>query len=473
VSRRTTTLLFVLIVVCTGTFAGSQTPAVRRSPVKSYMPSAEASPILQELPRDLVPAALADGSDFRRRWDSWVRLRDRQIRGRLLAGDEETTINFLIFGTSFTTRPRIKQVDLGLHRTQPLAVPNVRERMDDLLRAVLTPRDNERLQWVRKMFEANSIEVAAPEGQRRARAFLERTLSRVVAEGVDYGRMQAEISQMPKALDRFAAVSTMFSDRGLSADTRLNPNFAIDQTLDAIRGVGAPAGWVQRVAIVGPGLDFADKQEGFDFYPLQTIQPFAVIDSLVRLGFASSSTLRVTAFDLSPRVNGHIGAAVSRARAGTPYQLALPLDTGFPWSTKLRNYWSTFGAHIGTEHAGPPEPPEAAGRVMVRYIAVQPAVVERLTAEDVNIVVQRLAPLDERDRFDLIIATNVLLYYDRFEQSLAASNLATMLRSGGLLLSNTLLPQLRALPLRLADVTDVTYADGPGQQERVLWYRRD
>jgi hypothetical protein len=31
---------------------------------------------------------------------------------------------------------------------------------------------------------------------------------------------------------------------------------------------------------VGPGLDFADKQEGYDFYPLQTIQPFAVIDSL-------------------------------------------------------------------------------------------------------------------------------------------------------------------------------------------------
>ena len=38
--------------------------------------------------------------------------------------------------------------------------------------------------------------------------------------------------------------------------------------------------------------------------------------------------------------------------------------------------------------------------------------------------------LDPRERFDLIIATNVLVYYDVFEQSLALANLATMMRRG-------------------------------------------
>jgi len=32
------------------------------------------------------------------------------------------------------------------------------------------------------------------------------------------------------------------------------------------------AGSVRRVGIIGPGLDFTDKQEGYDFYPAQTVQ---------------------------------------------------------------------------------------------------------------------------------------------------------------------------------------------------------
>jgi len=47
------------------------------------------------------------------------------------------------------------------------------------------------------------------------------------------------------------------------------------------------AGAVMRVGIIGPGLDFTDKQEGFDFYPIQTVQPFAVMDSLLRLSLAT------------------------------------------------------------------------------------------------------------------------------------------------------------------------------------------
>src|SRR5207244_8313874 len=82
----------------------------------------------------------------------------------------------------------------------------------------------------------------------------------------------------------------------------------------------------RRVAIVGPSLDFTDKLEGYDFYPQQTFQPFAVIDSLIRLGLAGRNDLRVTTFDLSLRINQHLEAARERARAGGAYVLQLPLD---------------------------------------------------------------------------------------------------------------------------------------------------
>ena len=59
--------------------------------------------------------------------------------------------------------------------------------------------------------------------------------------------------------------------------------FAVDRALTDLRANGTlVAGKVARVAIVGPGLDFADKQEGFDFYQPQTLQPFTVIDSVQR-----------------------------------------------------------------------------------------------------------------------------------------------------------------------------------------------
>jgi len=53
----------------------------------------------------------------------------------------------------------------------------------------------------------------------------------------------------------------------------------------AQKGLLKPGG-VHRLAIVGPGLDFVNKKFGADFYPPQTTQPFAVIDSLVRLRLA-------------------------------------------------------------------------------------------------------------------------------------------------------------------------------------------
>src|SRR5207244_8364455 len=122
-------------------------------------------------------------------------------------------------------------------------------------------------------------------------------------------------------------------NRDYSSHTILSPDRGIKQSLSVHMHNGlVAAGGVHRVSIVGPGLDFADKRQGYDFYPIQTIQPFAVIDSLIRLGLASPGQIRATTFDVSPRVNHHLEAARQRAGEGGAYVLNLPQRTDlFEW----------------------------------------------------------------------------------------------------------------------------------------------
>jgi predicted TPR repeat methyltransferase len=91
--------------------------------------------------------------------------------------------------------------------------------------------------------------------------------------------------------------------------------------------------------------------------------------------------------------------------------------------------------------------------------------------DDLNVVLQRLEQPDPRERFDLVIATNVLVYYDVFEQSLALANLAKMLRPGGLLLSNNAVHALPGTPLHAVGDTGVGYTDSR-DGDLITWYER-
>jgi hypothetical protein len=74
----------------------------------------------------------------------------------------------------------------------------------------------------------------------------------------------------------------------------------------------------------------------------------------------------------------------------------------------------------------------------------------------------------------LIVATNILLYYDVFEQSLALANIAKMLRPGGLFLTNDRLLELPAAPVRSAGELEVTYMklpDSSAKGDRLGWYQ--
>jgi hypothetical protein len=177
----------------------------------------------------------------------------------------------------------------------------------------------------------------------------------------------------------------------------------------------------------------------------------------------------VTTLDVSARVNQHLQVTRARARAGEPYAINVPRDTTARWNPELVSFWERFGERIG--EGSLISAPAAAGAVMVRSLRVRPAVVAAIDPQDVNVVVQRLE-LPPGERFDVIVATNVLVYSGVFEQCLALTSIAEMLRPGGVLLSNTEVPLLPHLPIARIGYTELAYTDQPNAVDRLLWLQR-
>ncbi len=450
----------------------------------SYLSYSEAQPILSALD-EVLPAELKGKSptELSAAWPNWIAHRDAEIRGRLAQGDEDSLVNFLLFGTSYTKRPRItaeelKQLDpvnlgggtSGSSSAQSLT--SLQARADDLIRALSAPAKNERLLFARRvLIDQQRHNVKTTSGRTKLKSYLLTRVAGVLKEQASYASALAGARALGDTTEEFAERSRMFRSRGLSSDTSLLPNFGLEESLKAIvaRALLNP-GSVRRVAIVGPGLDFTDKQEGYDFYPQQTIQPFAIIDTLLRLGLARPEKLQVTTFDLSPRVNHHLELAKQRAKRRQPYVVQLPRDPQAKWKPEAIRYWEHFGDQIASA-ARPVPVPSNAGPLQIRALSIRPAIAAKITPVDMNIVLQH-PNLPPAERFDLIIATNILVYYDNFEQSLALANVERMLRPGGFLLSNNALLELPFSRMRSVDYLTVVYSDRPDDGDHIVWYQR-
>ena len=420
----------------------------------TLIPYEDAKPILEANGRNISAAE----------WPAWVAKRNAEIRARLAQGDEDSVVNLWLYGTSFTKWPRVTDREAAQLASSEKVQDLLLARLDDFVAAIAKPGTNERLQFARDLVTRKGIDLTTETGREKAKAYLVEIRERVIAENERYRRAAASPSEY----------STLFRDRGLSSDTRLTASFAIDKALEALAASGwAARGGVKRVAIVGPGLDFTDKAEGYDFYPLQTIQPFAVIDSLARLELTAPADLKLTTLDLSPRVNRHILAARKRASLGSAYVIQLPLARDQPlhqWHPDLVAYWQRFGSMIGRSVPATPAP-AIVGDVRVRAVAVRPSIVKAVTPEDVDIVLERLDPLPDSERFDLIIATNILVYYDGFEQGLALANISKMLKPGGFFLTNYAVTPMAPMDTTASQTTAVFF-DRQSNGDTIYAYRR-
>ncbi len=449
----------------------AQTP-----PKAQYVPFSDAQPILSQLDEILPPELKGKTAEQQAAiWPTWIASRDREIRARLDQGDEDSLINFLLFGTSFTKQARVtfSQLSQMKTRAQGEAMSTlITSRINDLVTAAANPSTNERVLFARKLLiQRKGFHLETSSGRDQAQKYLVASLQRILNEDTNYAKTLEAARMQGDASAEFAERSQLFRARGLSSDTSILPNFALDESLNQLKARDLlKPGSIRRVAIVGPGLDFTDKQEGYDFYPQQTIQPFAIIDTLLRTGLGSADSLQVVTFDLSPRVNDHLRQARQRALQGEPYTIQLPRDLTTNWKPDAVAYWEQFGNQIG-QPVPPAGVPLNITGVKLRAVRVRPNVVTRITAADLNVVLQRPV-LASGETFDLVIATNILIYYETFEQSLALLNIEKMLRPGGFLLSNNALVELPSSKMHSIDYVTVVYSDRDGDGDHIVWYQR-
>lgn len=398
-------------------------------------------------------------------WDAWIRARDAEVRSRIDRGVEDSISNLILYGTSFTSLPRVEGVERAASESGELT-PVAIARIHALAVALPSSDKNERVRFVRDFLAHQKIAKNSEE------KYFTKNLHRFIAEQAAYQKKLQDAATEADPSAVYLARGTLFETRGLSVDTSLLPNFALEETLRAMvrKGVLTP-GSMRRIAVIGPGLDFTDKRDGYDFYPLQTLQPFAVLEAVARLDLGKAEDLQVVCLDLNSAVIAHVRKLAERGRgAGQTYNLQLPRDPKAEWGPEAISYWKHFGEILGSPVRALPVPTTLSG-VVARAVAIRPQYAARMKAYDVNIVAQTL-DFPPGQGFDLMIATNVLVYYDRFQQALAMANIARMLNHGGILLANNVLPAQHTGDIEYLGRRTTAFTPSGAYGDDVVVYRR-
>ena len=456
-SRHIRFLGLLLVCALAAVCLAAQTP--------QYVSFSAAQPVLQAYQNSLPAALKPSGHPTAAAWDKWVRSEDERIRARLERGLEDSLSNLLRQGVTYTKQAQISFVSLERYGDDKDVDSLANKRADDLIRALAAPHPSEGMAEMRAFLEKRGFNLKTREGQAKVKAYMLANLA----------RMRDEVLRTVKEVyeKKGANLSQQFKDRGISTDSNLSPDYLIDLHLRHMMAQGLlKPGSVHRVAIVGPGLDFVNKNSGSDFYPPQTTQPFAVIDTLARLGLADPATVDVETFDISSRVNEHLARARKQAEAGRWYTIQLLSSPSDKWnqnySTGFLEYWQDLGQEVGKPAPKIPVP-AAAGNIWNRAVSVRPAVVLRVVPVDMNVVYQSL-PLPSDKQFDLVIGTNIFVYYGSLEQSLARANLGTMIKPGGFLISDEYLPN--SAPSKLVDSLESKVVVSPWDTDIMYSYLR-
>jgi len=397
-------------------------------------------------------------------WNDWVRAGDTEVRARVDQGVEDSISNLILYGASYTNLPRLEGVESAASETGELTA-SARARLHALAAALPSGARNERLRFVNEFLARKGLPRESVETK------LQENLRPLIAEQRAYQEKLKASEEASDPAAKLLARGTLFQDRGLSADTSLLPNYALEDTLRTMLKKGAlQPGTMHRVLVIGPGLDFTDKRDGYDFYPVQTIQPFAKVEAVARLGLGKAEEISVVTADLNAAVNAHVARLAERGRAGQAYTVQLPRLVSAEWSPEAVAYWQKFGEMLGAPVKPLPVPPSVID-VAMRAVAIRPRYAAQMQGFDMNVVTQTMDVPDGRG-FDLVVATNVLVYYDLFQQALAMGSIAHMMNHGGIFLANHALPAQHVKTLEFLGRRTVAYTPSGAYGDDVVVYRR-
>jgi len=217
---------------------------------------------------------------------------------------------------------------------------------------------------------------------------------------LDYLRKEYERAMKSLYAKEFADQPKYYQSRGHSTDTQITANYALWTALSVLKA-SQPGLKIQRVLIVGPGLDIAPRTALVDRYPPQSYQPYAMAQILRDLNF--SEVPRIECVDINDRVIRFIRDFQNRSELRLDFRVP-PGDAEFEnWARDLAP----------------------------KLASVPRKIAEAMSAEKLNVITQRLG-----SKYDLVVATNVLVYFDDSELLLAIANIESMLNPGGYFIHN-------------------------------------
>jgi CheR methyltransferase, SAM binding domain len=383
-----------------------------------------------DLPSDIQKRFAADGIPARD-FPGYLRSVETDTERRVSEGEREHLIFYALQSQGFTRRPPIEPAvsarrfvesltpaDRILFLEDPTYQPpagwpsDERARVAEALSALGRKTSNARLAFFKRLLPETSGALSPD------------------ALYPDYVRVVRFLYQKEFASSGVAAdIAQLYQTRPHSSDTQIEAGFGVYLGLGTLHAL-EPDRRINRVLVVGPGLDLAPRTDLVDVVAPQTYQPFAVADAILTLSAGSETDLHIHSVDVNPQV-----VRVAQLAAREP--VTLHLFTGIaetgeqPFSADYRSYVERLGRAIG--RATPPPAAIASDRRYRHSIAVRDTVRRALSAERLNIVTERLV---DRPGFDLVVITNVLPYFDDRQLALAFSNIAAMLRPSGYLLHN-------------------------------------
>ena len=337
---------------------------------------------------------------------------------RIREGDFDHLIFYALQGSHFTRRPPIEPaLSAKAFATNGNRIPtDALARLHDLADALESPSADPRIAYFRALLQATFPQ--KPDRQAGVEREYVRAMRFLYEKEFGRGRAGAD------------AIAELYRSRGLSTDTAVEAGFVVYTGLGIVKSL-QPDRQIRRVLIVGPGLDLAPRTSLLETGPPESYQPWAVIDALLSLGLSRADDLQVIGADINPRVVEHL----QRARATPP---VLTLVSGIRESDTLglaadyRQYFGLLGRTIGDAAVPRPAgPPQLSGHLM-KTVTVSGKIAAVLSAAPLDVVIEHL----DVPAFDLIIATNILPYFDDVELMLAMSNVNKMLVPGGMFLHN-------------------------------------
>ena len=374
----------------------------------------------------------------------------RAAETRVREGDFDHLVFYILQSTHFTTltpiEPALSARAFGAGGGVP---PAAAARITAFLRAIASTDADPRVAY----FRALTGRVSS--GERR------RLIEREYARAMRF-LYEQEFVHRSKAVE-------LYRRRGLSTDSAVEAGYAVHAGLGVLKGLD-PSRRIRRVLIVGPGIDLAPRTGMLEVGPPESYQPWAVMDALVSLGLSRLDDLEVVACDLNPRVIDHLRASTKRAPV-----LRLVSGIGESGSVTFvpgyREYFMTLGSVVGSVRGGSRVP---AGHLS-KTVAVSATAAATLRAEALNIVTERLTG----EPFDLVIATNILPYFEKADLLLAVTNIASMVAPGGVFLHNDTRPEVQedaALaglpPEQLRQVMIANVQGAPPLTDTIVLHRR-